>query len=292
MSTYVISDVHGCFSCLMAMLDKIDFQNSDTLILAGDYFDRGTQNIQIMNWIVNKPQNVIALKGNHDMEFVENISVMESLAKKAGINIEFDLDQAGQVVWYKECKRQLLEAGFGYFDYYGSIGQMLDEGATFSTLKKCSDCFQAFPYIYETKINERRCIIVHAGYAESLENLQLETDYDSLEDFYMQAREDAYLYGGVENGMIIAGHTPTLMPNEVAYNEGEVYRFYDDIMNCIFYDIDCGCSYDSDKAKLACIRIEDEKVFYINSRVYFNLTEEIETISNLPEVMDESDRDN
>ena len=36
--------------------------------------------------------------------------------------------------------------------------------------------------------------------------------------------------------------------------------------DCVFYDIDCGCAFrDRDPdAKLACIRLEDEKIFYIS----------------------------
>ncbi|HBA49121.1 MAG TPA: serine/threonine protein phosphatase, partial [Lachnospiraceae bacterium] len=37
MSTYAISDIHGCYNELLAMLEKINFSKSDRLILAGDY---------------------------------------------------------------------------------------------------------------------------------------------------------------------------------------------------------------------------------------------------------------
>lgn len=288
MSTYVISDIHGYYEVFQAMLEKIDFKEHDLLILAGDYLDRGSQNIEMMKWLENKPENVIALKGNHDMEFVENISIMDSLAKKAGIDIEHDLDQAGQLVWYKECKKQLTEAGFGYFDYYGTLGNLLQlDKVSFSALKKCALFFETLPYTYEININGRRCIAVHAGYTDSLDNLQKETDYESLEEFYLQARDDAYLYGGVEHGMIIAGHTPTLMPEEVAFNDGKVYRFYDDVMDCIFYDIDCGCSYMTANSNLACIRLEDEQVFYVNTEEYYKSVETVGNPEDLPAGIDE-----
>ena len=64
--------------------------------------------------------------------------------------------------------------------------------------------------------------------------------------------------------MIIAGHTPTIIKGAFAYNRGNVFRYYDDAMDCIFYDIDCGCVFQNQisDAKLACIRLEDEKIFY------------------------------
>lgn len=36
MSTYVISDIHGCYNELFSMLEKIHFSESDNLILAGE----------------------------------------------------------------------------------------------------------------------------------------------------------------------------------------------------------------------------------------------------------------
>jgi serine/threonine protein phosphatase 1 len=45
-----------------------------------------------------------------------------------------------------------------------------------------------------------------------------------------------------------------------------VYRFYDEDMDCVFYDIDCGCAMRKKRqnGKLACIRLEDEKIFYVS----------------------------
>ena len=71
MSTYVMSDIHGCYDELMKILEKIQFSSDDTLIIAGDYMDRGSQSLEILDWILDVPDNVILLKGNHDAEFVD-----------------------------------------------------------------------------------------------------------------------------------------------------------------------------------------------------------------------------
>ena len=39
MSTYVISDIHGCYNEFLSMLEKIYFSESVHLVLAGDYID-------------------------------------------------------------------------------------------------------------------------------------------------------------------------------------------------------------------------------------------------------------
>ena len=38
---YVISDIHGEYELFMKMLEKIKFQNTDTLYILGDILDRG-----------------------------------------------------------------------------------------------------------------------------------------------------------------------------------------------------------------------------------------------------------
>lgn len=71
--------------------------------------------------------------------------------------------------------------------------------------------------------------------------------------------------GGKPHGMIIAGHTPTVIKGEFSYHHGKVFRYYNQEKDCIFYDIDCGCVLRdrNPQASLACIRLEDEKVFYV-----------------------------
>ena len=76
--------------------------------------------------------------------------------------------------------------------------------------------------------------MVHAGYLEQFPTAGLTGKYTCVEDFYLRAREDAYLAGGIENGMIVAGHTPTLSKDYMMYNGGLVYQHYDPQKNCLY----------------------------------------------------------
>ena len=78
MNTYVISDIHGCYDDFINMLDQISFNDHDQLILAGDYIDRGIQNYEMLRWMENAPDNVLLIKGNHDVEFAQCINIMSS----------------------------------------------------------------------------------------------------------------------------------------------------------------------------------------------------------------------
>lgn len=106
---------------------------------------------------------------------------------------------------------------------------------TFSDLKRWRDQILQMQYYYETIVNERRCIVVHAGYVEKL--VQIKDQYQDLETFYLYAREDAYTLGRVEHGMIVAGHIPMMIEGQFVYNEGQIFRYYDPEKDCIYYDI-------------------------------------------------------
>lgn len=76
MNTYVISDIHGCYDAFIDMLKKINFTAEDQLILAGDYIDRGPKNLEMLKWIEKAQDNVLLIKGNHDIEFMQCIRVI------------------------------------------------------------------------------------------------------------------------------------------------------------------------------------------------------------------------
>ena len=259
--TYVMTDIHGHYDGMKKMFRKIGFSASDRLICAGDYIDRGPKSYEMLRWIESPGENVILVRGNHDEEFRYCVKAMGMIFRKWGMDtasVEDTISVYGTV-------RKITS----YFDLYGTIGDLVKKRRTaFEQLSVWAACIGKMPYYYETVMNGRRCIIVHGGYIESLSCLEgVETDhtYDSLEDFYLRARDDAYLYGGVEHGMIMAGHTPTTAIYELPFNHGKVYRAYDEETDCIFYDLDCGYGYKDirPEGKLACLRLEDERIFYL-----------------------------
>ena len=249
-------------------LEKIHFSDRDLLICAGDYIDRGAKNYEMMSWISNAPKNVIFVRGNHDEEFLTNIHIMKYVCDEAELD-ENSIEDS--ITLYKAVQKFAEQNNNIFFDYYGTIGKLINEElVSFALLCDWAKIVERMPYFYKIDINKRTCIVVHAGYIESLDHVDTEESYESVEDFYLHARDDAYMCGGVEHGMIIAGHTPTIKYEEFPYNNGSVYRMYDESLDCIFYDIDCGCVMGSvqENAKLACIRLEDEKIYYVGTSDY------------------------
>lgn len=263
MHTYVISDIHGCYDEFLSMLERIGFSEADRLILAGDYIDRGKQSDEMLRWLERCPTNVVLLRGNHEEEFAAYIDLMLSVDRREELGTDFSspMDTAAlyETVIYLLRQRELPDA---YFDFYGTIGVLLEQShVTLDDFRRWAELIRQMPYYQKMDIAGRNYIVVHAGYADSLENIGRQ--YESLEHFFLYAREES-LQSGMPHSTVIAGHTPTVAIGSFAYNGGNVFRHYDARKDCVFYDIDCGCVFRGRDpgAKLACIRLEDEKIFY------------------------------
>ena len=65
---FVTSDIHGFYDEMMLALDNAGFdQNNEDhwLIVCGDYFDRGSQPLSVMKYLLSLPRKVL-IRGNHE----------------------------------------------------------------------------------------------------------------------------------------------------------------------------------------------------------------------------------
>ncbi len=265
MAVYVISDIHGCYNEFLRMLEKINFTNDDSLILAGDFIDRGKQSLEMLEWLEGCPTNVQPIRGNHEEEFLAYVDVMLQLDQKEELATDRNSNSETAAL-YSSVQSFMKQSGIAvsYFDVYGTVRNLIDHsGVTLGQLCRWSEMIRQMPYYRELTVGDRACIVVHAGYTESLKDIS--ALYSSRKDFFLYAREESCEMGGKPHGMIIAGHTPTVIKGEFSYHHGKVFRYYNQEKDCIFYDIDCGCVLRdrNPQASLACIRLEDEKVFYV-----------------------------
>ena len=76
-TTCAIGDIHGCVHALSALFLKIS-ERASTVVLLGDYVDRGPDSKKvvetILQWRKNKSIRIIALMGNHDFLFLKYLS--------------------------------------------------------------------------------------------------------------------------------------------------------------------------------------------------------------------------
>ena len=265
MATYVISDIHGCFDDFQKLFERINLASSDRLILAGDYIDRGQQSVEMLRWLEKCPANVIPIKGNHDVEFAGYVRLMEEIDKKNDLMTDPTLSEDTQMLLdtVRYTFRQNNPRGLLYFDYYNTVTDMITKkGVTLSDMQRWGDMIEKWPYYMRFEADGRDVAVVHAGFCEDA--ALLEKHDKTFNDFCLYAREEGLAIGGIRNGMIIAGHTPTIAGDSGFYNAGKVFRYYDPEKDCIFYDIDCGCVFRKEypSGRLACLRVEDEEIIY------------------------------
>jgi bis(5'-nucleosyl)-tetraphosphatase (symmetrical) len=70
MATYVFGDIQGCFDELMRLLEIVDYDEStDHLWFVGDLINRGSKNLETLNFIMSQ-ERVVTVLGNHDLHFI------------------------------------------------------------------------------------------------------------------------------------------------------------------------------------------------------------------------------
>ena len=66
--TFVITDVHGCYLTLEALLKKMNVTDNDLLISCGDNCDRGKRIKELLDYLFSRP-NTYMVQANHDFHF-------------------------------------------------------------------------------------------------------------------------------------------------------------------------------------------------------------------------------
>lgn len=90
MATYVIGDIQGCFNSLQALLQQIQFnETQDRLWLAGDLVNRGPRSLEVLRWAKSLGERLITVLGNHDLHL---------LGRYWGINAAKERDTLDEVL--------------------------------------------------------------------------------------------------------------------------------------------------------------------------------------------------
>ncbi|AEO08502.1 diadenosine tetraphosphatase [Buchnera aphidicola str. Ak (Acyrthosiphon kondoi)] len=71
MSTYFISDIHGCYKEFRMLLKKSSFNNKeDDLWIAGDLVSRGPDSLKVVKYLYSLKNRVKIVLGNHDINLI------------------------------------------------------------------------------------------------------------------------------------------------------------------------------------------------------------------------------
>ena len=235
MSTYVMSDLHGCYDAYLQMLEKIQFSDEDMLYVLGDVLDRGSHPIQIILDLM-KRDNVVCLAGNHEEMALECLSFLVK---------EITEDNLRRMIQNPEIVEKLLN-----WQQNGSI-PTTDEfhKLDMQTRMAVLDYIAEFDMYEEVHVGDRVYILVHAGlgnFAPDKEMWEYELDVLVWQrpDYEMQYFPDKY---------VITGHTPTMLI-EGNPRPGYIFRKNNHIA------IDCGAGFGG---RLGCLCLETGEEFYV-----------------------------
>jgi len=90
MAIYIVGDVQGCFSELIALLTQVNFnKKQDQLWLAGDLVARGTESLATLRFVKSLKKSAKVVLGNHDLHL---------LAVHAGIRKEKKQDNLSELL--------------------------------------------------------------------------------------------------------------------------------------------------------------------------------------------------
>ena len=221
--TYVISDIHGNYGKLKEMLEKIRFSDDDLLYVLGDMVDVGDEPIEVL-LDFSMRSNVYPIIGECDLRAAKLLSAFDKMSRGGEPDEECIAEMS---VWVNEGGKPTLE-GF----------RILDDDMKEGIIDYLTDC----TLYEELTVNGKDYLLVHAGIAD----FSPDTDMDDYqpEDFVSEPLDSGRRY--FEDKTLIVGHTPT-ESGKIEYGNGSIM-------------IDCGASYGG---KLACLRLEDGKEFYV-----------------------------
>ena len=236
MSTYVIGDIHGQYQKLRNLLEKMNYDETDTLYVLGDVVDRGKESMKALQYLMELP-NCYCLIGNHEVMALKCLRLLKNEVNEDFIISINDDDMLELVEWCRNGGKATMD------DFCTLTREEQD---------KIMEFIGEFEAYFEVNVNGQEYVLVHAGLGHDFCYLKPLEDYE-LEDFvwYRTNYEIPYY----EDKIVITGHTPT---QHITCNPkpGYIYKGNNHIaLDC------CACSREG---RLAGICLETEEEFYSN----------------------------
>ena len=300
---YIISDIHGMYGTYKNVMKKI--KHNDHLYILGDVIDRGKDGIKIIQDIMmrqinrNSNSQITFLLGNHEMQFLETVLIMENcgLCEEDLINIIQRKKIKEQIEEYhllnddiykeelKRCEEKFKKCDEKYQElidnkkvnekdlYYIGIWLTTNRGNTtiFDFLKKNrQEQKDIYEFLYNShvvlpqQINNKDYLLVHAMPPKNPNMIQTMKETGKGYKYSELSRED---YGY----MLQEKKEDTYQKSKECgftticghtTKDGEIVRNEEKA----YIRIDAGCGYYRPNSKLALYCVEDDSVQYIDEK--------------------------
>lgn len=170
--TIAIGDIHGCSLALAALLEVLRLETEDTLVLLGDYVDRGIDSKGVLDQLMALGErcHLVPLLGNHEEIMLR--------ARENRSNLRFWINCGGDAA----------------LDSYGDTGRIdLVPRSHFQFLESCQRYYETDSHVF-----------LHANYKPQVPITKLDDHtirWLSLRDYVPSARH-------CSGKTVIVGHTP------------------------------------------------------------------------------------
>jgi serine/threonine protein phosphatase 1 len=195
---FVVSDVHGHCGILKKALQNAGFENENPnhlLVCCGDYFDRGVENAQVLEFFENINRKVL-LRGNHEDLLLKVLQT----GKMQPHN-------------YINGTRQTLKS---FFENYSinEADDTVDFGGKAETIERVCRFIESTLNYFETE----NYLFVHGWLPENAKTL--EQIRNATDDEWVAARKVLWTnkYNGIRpltHKTLVCGHMPTFYANKV-----------------------------------------------------------------------------
>ena len=233
---YVMSDLHGQYDLYRKMMEQLPLSAGDTLYVLGDVLDRGPHPIQILLDMMERP-NVVFLWGNHEQIGFPCLRFLtqEHTGQRSDPSA---LDLMGILRAWQEHSGQTTVDEFLALDR--------------ETRRAVVDYLEGAKQYQTVKAGGKTYILVHGGLGNFASYRPL---WDYSTDELVWSRPDYEVPYFTDHRYVVAGHTPTqTIPGCPA--PGYIFRKNHHIA------IDCGAFLP--EGRLGCLRLEDEREFYVD----------------------------
>ena len=79
---YIVSDVHGCYKSLLALIEQFPNKQNSKIVFVGDLVDRGKNSYDVVKFVMENKYDCV--KGNHEEMLLEYGPTKEELYFKIG----------------------------------------------------------------------------------------------------------------------------------------------------------------------------------------------------------------
>lgn len=266
MATYAIGDIHGCFDEFRRLLDEIDFDPTDDRIWhTGDLVNGGPSSVATVRWFADHEEVATTVLGNHDLHLIAVAYNRRHLRSKDNFHDVLEADDSTELIDWLRQRPLLVRDGRWVMVHAGLLPQWTVDDAEeaakeIEELVSSSKPEQLLDPMYgnrprcignATCMEERWRVFVNA--LTRMRVLRSNGDLDfSYKKTYEEIPGDRIAWFDVDDARwtdhrIVCGHWSALG-----------FRASERIVA-----LDTGCRWGG---KLTAFRLEDERVFQVDSK--------------------------